>query len=231
MIKSALYTLQNPLRQAEGDRNYNMEKEIAAFVNTLAAENSVIAYLFFFVNSVLQAVFPPYPGDTIIVLLGYLSSRNILNTPVVLTTILSGTYIGSVLLYAVSYKFKSRFINNKFIKRYINIDKVQSLESWFKKYGAFVLIGSKFIPGAAFIAIISAGLFELSPISVFISLGLSTLIHNTALFLAGRLAGNNMEKMKLAMAEYTHFIIFGVLIISILYLYIKSVYKRKFKDK
>lgn len=208
-----------------------MENEIIVFVNKLAVGNPVIAYLFFFINSVLQAIFPPYPGDTLIVFQGYLSSHNILNTPALLTTTLSGTYIGSVLLYAVSYKFKHRFINNKLMKKYINIDKVKSLEGWFKKYGALVIVGGKFIPGVSFAAIISAGFFEFSPIPAFISIGLSTVIHNTALFLAGRFAGDNMGRLKLAMVEYNRFIILGICIISILYLYIKSLYKRKFQKK
>lgn len=208
-----------------------MEKEIIAFVNNLIAGSSVPAYLFFFANSVLQAIFPPYPGDTIIVFLGYLSSRDILSTPLMFTMILSGTYAGSVLLYTISYKFKSRFINNRFMKKYINIDKVHSLEGWFKKFGAFVIIGGKFIPGIAFISIISAGIFELSPPIAFISIGLSTLIHNTALFFAGRIAGGNMERLKLAIAEYNHFIIIGVCIISVIYFYLKSVYKKRLEKK
>lgn len=207
-----------------------MEKEIILFISKVSTENPVFAYIIFFINAAIQVLFPPYPGDTIIIFQGYISSLGILSSPALLSTTLSATYLSSIFLYLLSYKLGHRVLSTKFIKKFIDIKKIYSLEGWFKKYGSLVVISGKFIPGLGFFSLIAAGLFELPPISAFISIGISTLIHNTILFMAGRITGNNMDIIKKAMFEYNRLIIIGVLTLSALYIYTKYIYKRKFKE-
>jgi membrane protein DedA with SNARE-associated domain len=207
-----------------------MEQEVLAFARELAAHNPVFAYVFFFFNSVLQVFFPPYPGDTLIIFQGYLSSHGILNTILLLTVTLSSTYLSSVGLYLLSLRLGHRLVQSKYIKKFFDVGKIYRMEDWFKKYGAFVIVAGKFIPGVGFLALIAAGIFELPALPAFISIGIATLIHNITLFIVGRFAGNNMPLIKRIISEYNRAIIIGVVIIAVVYIFIKFIYKRKTKE-
>lgn len=202
-----------------------MENQIIAFVSKLADKSPLGAYIFFFVNAVLQALFPPYPGDTLIVFQGYLSSHRILNAYLLLLVTFSGTYLSSIFLYSLGFKYHYKLIENRFIKNYVDFNKIKSLELWFKKYGAMVIIVSKFVPGLSFVSIIAAGIFEL-PVKVsYIAIAISTLIHNGMLFFTGRITGDNMDLIKRSLYEYNKLIILGIFILSIVYIYIKFIKK------
>jgi membrane protein DedA with SNARE-associated domain len=51
-----------------------MEQNLIDFTKDIAMQYPYLAYIFFFISASLQILFPPYPGDTVLVLEGYLSS-------------------------------------------------------------------------------------------------------------------------------------------------------------
>lgn len=198
-----------------------MENQVIAFVSKLADKSPLAAYVFFFINAVLQALFPPYPGDTLIVFQGYLSSHRILNTYLLLLVTFSGTYLSSIFLYSLGLKYHYKLIENRFIKKYVDFNKIKNLKLWFKKYGAIVIIVTKFVPGLSFISIIAAGIFELPVKASYISIAISTLMHNGILFFAGRVTGDKMDLIKKSLYEYNKLILPGLFILSIAYIYAK----------
>lgn len=201
--------------------------EVLIYIKNLAATNPVAAYILLFFNSALQVLFPPYPGDSLTVFAGYLSTLGKFNTPLLLLFILSGTYLSSVFLYLISLKFGQKIIGIKFVKKYFNINKIHKLENWFNKYGALAIIINKFIPGIGSLTLIAAGLFRLRPVPAFISIGIVTAIHNTFLFMGGRLTGDNINLIKYIVYQYKFYILLAFALISIIYFYIKYLLKRK----
>lgn len=198
-----------------------MEQQITAFAEGLIAFNPIIAYFFFFINSALQILFPPYPGDSVIVLSGYLSSSGILNTPMVLTVTLGSTFLSSILLYTLSFKYSDKILSSKFMNRFFNIKKVYSLENWFKKYGSIAIIINKFLPGIGSLTLISAGVLKLPKGSAYASIALASVIHNLLLFAAGRVAGSNMEFIKLTISKYNRIFFAAAILLALVYAYIK----------
>lgn len=208
-----------------------MEQEIVAFAKNLYQTNPIYAYIFFFINAMLQVLFPPYPGDSIIVFQGYLSSTGVFNPYALLLTSLFATYVSSIFLYYISYKHGRRIINNKFISKYFDTKKVEKLEIWFTKYGSLAIILNKFIPGVGSLTLIAAGIFKLPYLPAFISIGIATFIHNSFLFYVGRIAGNNIEAIKYTAKEYQYYIIIALLIIGLAYSYFKFYLNKKKTSK
>ncbi|MCX7884873.1 MAG: DedA family protein [Caloramator sp.] len=205
-----------------------MEKFLIQYIKNTALTNPLIVYSFSFINAVLQILFPPYPGDTITIFQGYLISQGYLNAYFVLLSTLLGTYLSSLFLYFIGYKFGKSILLNKFIIKYFNPKKIYKFESWFKKYGSFIIIINKFLPGIGSLTFIAAGIFQLPPISASISIGIATIIHNTFIIMAGKLTGENVIIIKQALQEYNKIIIIASIIISLVYLYLKLFYKEKF---
>lgn len=204
-----------------------MEKEILAFAKSIAESNPLLAYLFFFINAALQILFPPYPGDSVIVLQGYLSSRHLLSTPLLFLVTLAATYSSSLLMYYISYRLGERILSNRYISRYFNIERISKLEGWFNKYGSAAIIINKFLPGFGTLTLIAAGIFRLPQATAFISIGIASLLHNAALFMAGKLTGENIVLIHQVLDEYKKLILSGILMVSAIYIYVKFLHRKK----
>lgn len=208
-----------------------MENYFVEFARNAANGSPIAAYLFFFFNSILQVLFPPYPGDSIIALQGYLSTKGILNPYILLTNIFIATYLSSLFLYIVSFKYGEAVINKSIIKNYFDINKINRLEDWFRKYGAIIIIINKFLPGLGSLTFIATGLFKLPRIPAMISIGVACILHNIVLFIGGRIAGENTKIIKNFIREYSIYIILGIIIIGLIYIIIKKLWGKHPRSK
>ncbi|MCX7903744.1 MAG: hypothetical protein N2486_04460 [Caloramator sp.] len=179
-----------------------------------------IAYIYAIFNSFLQVFFPPYPGDTIIALLGYLSYLKILNGGIIFSLVIISTFLSSCLLLYISYNFSNLVKNSFYFQRFFDLKQLENFEKWYKKIGPFFLVISKFVPGINSIVIIASGLFKIDIKSSIISIGIATIIHNSMFFLAGRIAGENINLLKLLIKEYTSYILLGVILITLLLFFV-----------
>ncbi|MDF2675504.1 MAG: DedA family protein [Clostridiales bacterium] len=207
-----------------------MESSILPFAESIANTNPLLAYIFFFLNSVIQVLFPPYPGDSVVIFEGYLSSRGLLNTPLLFLLTYAGTFLSSVFLYILSQRLGEKLVETKFIKKYFDTKKIYKLENWFNKYGGIAILINRFIPGLGSLTLIGAGLFKLKPISAIISISISSLLHNILLFMAGRLTGDNMLLLQQFVGEYKKLILSGILLISGIYIYLKYIHIKNEQD-
>lgn len=204
-----------------------MERELLSFAESIAKTNPLLAYIFFFFNSVLQVTFPPYPGDSVIIFQGYLSSIGLLSPALLFLSTFSGTISSSVFLYMISLKLGKRLINGRFIKKYFDTEKIYNLKNWFDKYGAAAIIINKFIPGIGSLTLISAGLFKLKTLPALLAIVAASLLHNTILFMAGSLTGKNINMLQKFVGDYEKLILSGILIISAIYIYLKYMHIKK----
>ncbi|CDF57578.1 DedA family protein [Thermobrachium celere] len=191
-----------------------MERQILIFIKSIADKNYFATYIFFFFNSCLQILFPPYPGDTITIFQGYLTYRMGFNKYFMLLSTLLGSFLSSMFLYYFSYKKSDYVLNNKYLIRLFNIDKIHKLENLFRKYGVFFILINKFIPGLGSLTFIAAGIFKLQFIPALLSILIANILHNTMLFTAGAITGDNMDIIKASIKEYYRLI---VVMISILF--------------
>jgi membrane protein DedA with SNARE-associated domain len=204
-----------------------MERSILAFAESIAKTNPLLAYTFFFLNSVLQVLFPPYPGDSVVIFQGYLSSKGLLSTPLLFLSTYTGAFSSSVFLYLISHRLGEKLVEGRFVKKYFDTKKIYKLENWFNKYGAIAIVINKFIPGIGSLTLIGAGLFKLKALPAVISIGAASLLHNMVLFMAGRLTGNNMLLLQQFVSQYEKLILSVILIISAIYMYFKYMHVKK----
>ncbi|SEF50968.1 membrane protein DedA, SNARE-associated domain [Caloramator fervidus] len=187
--------------------------------------NPSIAYIFSILNSFLQIFFPPYPGDSLIALLGYLSYLNIINGYVILSLTIISTFLSSYLLLYISYNFSNIIVNSYYFKKLFNLHSLEKFEKWYKKIGPFLLVIGKFIPGINSIIIIGAGLFKIDIKLSLLSIAISTILHNSMFFIAGKIAGENLKFLKTLIKEYTTYILLGITLLYLGYLLIKKIFR------
>jgi membrane protein DedA with SNARE-associated domain len=196
-----------------------MEQNLIDFTKDIAMQYPYLAYIFFFISASLQILFPPYPGDTVLVLEGYLSSTGYFSPYLIALNAMAATFLSCILLYHLAYRLGDRIFEVSIIKKFFSRDKQQKLMDWFKKYGSAAILISKFVPGIGSLTMLVAGTFKVPRIKAYIAMGAATIIHNSFLVIIGRLAGSNMEHIKTIISKYNVVVIIVVFVCAGAYIY------------
>jgi membrane protein DedA with SNARE-associated domain len=113
-------------------------------------------YLFLFLSGVLENLFPPYPGDTVTFIGGYLAGTGLLTFSLVFLSASLGCLAGAMILYVLG-RNKGRRIFLKNRGQVFNKTQLERVEKWFRRYGEKVLILSRFLPGVRSAVALTAG--------------------------------------------------------------------------
>ncbi len=203
-----------------------MEQAIVQFAKNIVLNNTFLSYVFFFVSQSLQVLFPPYPGDMILVLEGYLSGLVGLNTALIITNAVSSTTLSSVLLYNIGKIKEERILHSKIIHYLFETGKIDKLKKLFNKLGPSVIILSKFIPGIYSITVLAAGIFKLNKKTTYIAILIISFLHNTAFILLGKIVGENWAIIFKKINVYNKYISIILIAALIIYFILLSIKKK-----
>jgi membrane protein DedA with SNARE-associated domain len=154
--------------------------------------NVIFLYLFLFGSSVLENLFPPIPGDTITVFGAFLVGIGKLDFFIVYAVTTLGSSVGFILLfYAGAFLEMKFFLNTKF--KIFSSNKIIATEKWFSKYGYYVVLLNRFLPGVRSVISIAAGISGLNGMKVFLLSLISAMGWNFLWIYSGYTLGNNWE--------------------------------------
>ena len=201
-----------------------MESIIMGVIDFLTTRNILVVYLFYFISAFLQVVFPPHPGDVIIIFEGYLTSLpgSFEFFPILLVN-LCASILGCYSVFKFGYTKGYKVFEYKLIKKYIARKQQKKVKLLFHRYGYLALFISKFIPGLNIVMILSAGIFKMKPSLVYALVIASLVIHHIAYLLLGRVLGYNMGYIKHLISTYNEIVgvIFVLFIVGfIIYKYL-----------
>lgn len=173
-----------------------MQNFIFNLIHHVIDRNVIVTYLFFFLNGILQLIFPPFPSDVIIVFEGYLTTLGgqFHLVPVLIISIL-GSLVGSTLVYWFGYRKGNEVLRYKIVLKYIDEKHIKRSEKVFHKYGKYGLILSKFIPGTSTIMVLFSGVFRVKKRVYFSYIVISILLQQIIYMIIGRLIGNNLTRV------------------------------------
>ncbi|MGO1712264.1 MAG: DedA family protein [Senegalia sp. (in: firmicutes)] len=206
-----------------------MEELIIQFSKDIVSQNVFLSYIFFFISQLLQVLFPPYPGDMVLILEGYLSEIANLNIILVISNAILATSLSSIALYLLGRKEEEKILHSKIINKLFETDKVLKLKKLFDRFGAIVIIISKFIPGIYSITILSAGVFKVKKRIAYSSIILISSLHHIALIFLGKILGENWTFVFRKIEIYNKQILTLIIPILILYFIVIQIKKRIFK--
>ena len=154
-------------------------------------------YIFIFLSNLFENFFPPYPGDTVTFVGGYLAGTNHLFFPLVFLSACLGCLSGAMLLYLLG-KNKGRKIFLKNGKRIFDRAHLEKVERWFKKYGEKVLVLSRFLIGVRSVIALTAGVGNVNLKKMTFYTSISIILWNgIILFSAFRVQQNWREILKI----------------------------------
>ncbi len=206
---------------------------MTSWIDHIHWESISVVYIWIFVfgSQFLENVFPPYPGDTILVLsgvlvgLGYLSIWSCILAVYLgnITGALLMFYYGSHILDFMLTRFKNRFVQS------LNLENFHAkIENWFSRYGVFTIVMSRFIATIRFFVTIVAGMSKMKFIYFFTAYSISSILWSGLLVSGGYMLGQNKELIFYYLKVYNIIIMFIVFLFLFVYVLYKFLKKKKF---
>ena len=175
-------------------------------------------WLFILFSSFIENVFPPYPGDIITVLGGYLVGTGKLSLVVMVSSVFSGSILGALVMYFFGKKvifFLSSVLKMKIFAKGIEDENFKKAEAWFVRNGFATVVFSRFSAGIRFFVSIIAGLTQMNLLLFITAFSIATIIWNSLLIWGGYSLGDNWSKIVYYMRLYNTIVI-GIIVTAIL---------------
>jgi membrane protein DedA with SNARE-associated domain len=164
------------------------------FLHNVSDSPAQWLYLILFASCLVENLFPPYPGDTVILLAGYMTGVGRMHPAAALLTSVAGSLAGaSVLFFLGAYGGRAIFRQGRF--RFLSTDRLSQVEGWFARRGKRVVLASRFLPGVRSLVAAAAGIGRMKT-SIFLIFSLiSILAWNGLLMFLGFRLGRHWTAM------------------------------------
>lgn len=167
----------------------------------------------------------PLPGDMLIAFSGYEIVKGELSLLYAYVMLLLSICVGSSILYAISYRFGEPLVLK--IGKYIHIDehKLRRVEHWFQKYGPWVIIIGRHIPGFRTVITVFSGIAKVKYKTFILSTLVTSVVWVPIYLFIGMKLGKNIVHF-LNGSPWHIFFAFSPLLIGVIsFLYLR--WKRK----
>ncbi|MBT4035202.1 MAG: DedA family protein [Candidatus Marinimicrobia bacterium] len=171
-----------------------------------------LVFLTVFLASYLENIFPPVPGDTILIFGAYLVGRGDLSFATAMVTTLLGSVLGFLTLYVAGYKYGRGFIYSK-QQTWFSPSSIKRVEVLFEKWGYGVVLINRFLAGLRSVIGLFSGVGKLNIWKVIILATISSLLWNGTLIWLGSTIGENWELIGVYLKRYNTAVTIIILII------------------
>ena len=195
------------------------------FVDSLATLHPVWIYAAVAGICYIENILPPFPSDVLVVAAGSLIGFGRVDFVVVLLVATAGSTLGFMTMYKIGDWFGDRILEVGKI-RFIPIENVHKVESWFRRYGYWVIIANRFLAGTRAVVSFFAGMSELSLWRTTILSFASAMVWNSILILSGKTLGDNWSEILVYLETYSK-VVTSVLVVAVLILVARYFYTRQ----
>ena len=199
-----------------------MLEEILLYIGSL---DTVWIYLILFFFAFIENVFPPSPSDVVVVVgASLIASTSVGFIPVLLITSV-GSALGFILMYYIGFFLSEKVLRTGRIK-FIEKSSLEKTDAWFSKYGYWIILANRFLPGTRSVISFFSGVHELDVKKTFIFALISAFLWNILIIYVGMTLGNNVELIDYYLTTYSNIVV-GVTILILLLLIRFLIKKRK----
>jgi len=196
-----------------------------SLMDSMSSMNPIIIYSLLLVFPFIENIFPPSPSDFVVVIGGtFIVSEVIGFIPaLVLTSI--GSEAGFLFLYYLGTQTDRKLAKTGKLK-FLSADSVEKAELWFAKFGFFIILFNRFIPGIRSVIAFFSGLSELNFKKTLILSCISAVLWNVILLTLGIIFAENLSKVDYILKTYSQIILLILGLIAVIYV-IRYLIKRK----
>jgi len=179
-----------------------LERVVAALTEALARTGPA-APAILFLGSLVEYVFPPFPGDTLVVLGSWYAVNGKISWPVAFLATTGGAVVGAWIDYRVGVALGERLERGAARRGLLTLERVRQVEAGYARWGAWFLLGNRFLPGVRAFLFVGAGAARLPVGKVLLWGGISAAAWNAMLLLVGALVVKNLDEFMGLLERYT----------------------------
>lgn len=176
-----------------------MLEEILLYISNLDA---TWIYLILFFFSFIENVFPPSPSDVVVVVGASLIATTSLGFVPVLIITSFGSALGFILMYYIGFFLSEKVLRSGRLK-FVSQDALNKTDLWFTKYGYWIILFNRFLPGTRSVISFFSGVHELHVFKTFIFALISAFAWNILIIYLGMVLGNNVELIDYYLTTYS----------------------------
>jgi len=157
--------------------------------------------LFFF--AFVENVFPPSPSDLVVVIGGSLVSTGVISFILTLLLTTMGSVVGFMILFYFGSTVDRKVVHSGKYK-YIPVNAIDKVELWFKKYGYYVILANRFLPGTRSVISFFAGMSMMDAKKTILLATMSAFVWNAIIIYLGYIFGNNVSVVDKYLSTYSN---------------------------
>lgn len=187
-------------------------------------------YVSLFAFAYVENVFPPSPSDLVVVIGGSLVGTGTLSfIPTLIITTL-GSVLGFMSLFFIGWMLDKKVIKSGKLK-FISVEAVLKVETWFNKYGYWVIAINRFLPGTRSVVSFFAGMSRLNIKKTVLLSTVSAFIWNFLIIYLGMLFGENVEIVDRYLDTYSNIVLVATIIVILFFVVRYFFFRKKSENK
>jgi membrane protein DedA with SNARE-associated domain len=194
--------------------------QINDILDMIFSYGSFWVYAAIFLACFIENLFPPFPGDTFILAAGALVAVDRIDLIISFMTVLAGGLISVMIIYYLGKKKGYKFFKKKNY-RIFSSDDIDKSELYFKKYGAVIIIFSRFVVGFRSGLALVAGIGQYNLIKMFIYSFVSYLLFGSLLYYISIITVENFDRLAYYIRTYNSIVWPLLILFFILYIIYK----------
>jgi len=170
-------------------------QELAAALTKATAVTGPWAPALLFLATFIEHVFPPFPGDLLVVLGAWYAVQGQLSWPMVLGCTTAGAVVGAWVDYRIGVAVGKKLDERATGSRWLTAERLAAFDAAYRRWGSWLLVLNRFMPGVRAFLFLAAGAAGLPERRVVLLGGLSALLWNALLLAAGGLLAHNLDEL------------------------------------
>lgn len=176
---------------------------LAAFLTEIVEHTGPFAPAVLFAASFVEYVFPPFPGDTIVLLGAWYAVQGAISWPVAFLTVTLGAMAGAWLDWRIGSSLAPALQGRAALRGPLDAERLARFEAAYRRWGGLLLLANRFLPGIRAFLFVAAGAARI-PLGKVLALGaVSAALWNVLLLAIGALLARNVAEMSAILDRYT----------------------------
>ena len=164
----------------------------------------------------LENLFPPIPSELILPLAGFLVSAGEFDYGLAVLAATVGSTLGAIVMYELARRGGRPLIlrHHRFLR--VTDAELDRAEAWFSRYGGWLVLGGRLVPGVRSLVSLPAGLARMRLLRFVLLTVLGSAIWNAALVGAGWVLADRYEEVGSVLGPLSTLVLVALAIVALI---------------
>jgi membrane-associated protein len=177
--------------------------EVVQALTRVRAETGPFAPVILFFATSVEYVFPPFPGDLLLVLAAWYASHGALSWPATFLWVTAGAMTGAWINYRIGAWLAPRVSRRAEAGGHPFAEKLARFEVSYRRWGGWLLVFNRFLPGIRAFLFVAAGASGIPLRRVLLLGSISACVWNALMLAIGAFAVRNVDELVRLFMTYT----------------------------